>query len=436
MVLGAAIFHWDKKRGPVLETKYPDDLKMSDDLVTKVYMTHSLDKESMDKEELIEIFFNEQFNLSYCDKSKLIEGGYEISILLLSKNERVRLNYFKKEFLTFSKRIFEIPRGEERDKLFLEMAKGFFTKTRTRKLLFLGRPEMGKTSIKRVVFEGVDPKELLANPLMATRGLATSIHSWLDIELSLFDTAGQHFDNLLSNEKLQFRTFGGSDIVIYMIDYLLWKENKELVFEDITKILNIIKEGSYICEMVLFFHKIDLINEEKRQIEIKEIENQIKEQVSLKIYFTSLYPDLIYSLYSTFFKILSSFSEDTIAIKSIIDDKIKGITESMFFLTDMDNRIIVQTMNKDFDVFLVNYIHNLINQVNQTFEEMKANDKIDHFMLKTVNDFNVIVKNVNLAKFNVKNLACISGTLGANKLIFIMGDISRLISNYLYKKGL
>jgi Trk K+ transport system NAD-binding subunit len=142
---------------------------------------------------------------------------------------------------------------------------------------------------------------------------------------------------------------------------------------------------------------------------------------------------LIYSLYNAFYEILSSYSEETKILKNILDNRIKEISKIMCFITDQNNSIIVQTMSSDFNTLLINYSHKLIAQLNQTFEDMSVN-QIDHLIISSGNNLNIILNNLNLQKFNIKNLIAISETLTANKLIWQMGQIRSELNRYLYFK--
>ena len=77
----------------------------------------------------------------------------------------------------------------------------------SKKIVLIGRPEVGKTSIKQVIFEGRTPKELIETPLKPTRGLATSHYNWFDIQCAVFDAAGQNYQQIFTQEK--FLTLGG-----------------------------------------------------------------------------------------------------------------------------------------------------------------------------------------------------------------------------------
>jgi hypothetical protein len=142
---------------------------------------------------------------------------------------------------------------------------------------------------------------------------------------------------------------------------------------------------------------------------------------------------MIYSLYNAFYDILSSYSEETTILRNILENRIKEISKIMCFITDQNNSIIVQTMSSDFNTVLINYSHKLIVQLNQTFEDMSEN-QIDHLIISSANDLNIILNNLNLQKFNIKYLIAISETLTANKLIWLMGQIRSELNRYLYYK--
>ena len=102
MVKGLAFFSWDTRLGATLEMKYPLDLELSDDLINKIYMTHSYE-EDFTKEELIEITYENSIILSYCDKSKISDRGYEIFIMILEERENINKYKLKTKFIDFVK---------------------------------------------------------------------------------------------------------------------------------------------------------------------------------------------------------------------------------------------------------------------------------------------------------------------------------------------
>lgn len=160
-----------------------------------------------------------------------------------------------------------------------------------KKILIIGRAGVGKTSIKQVIFDGKNPKDIILFPLEPTRGLSTSVYSWMDLEIGIFDTSGQELPYLLEDEIEQKRTFEKSDAIIYIFDYLLWVDNSEGIYEEIQKIFSIMNSYGTKTKFVIFFHKIDLFNQKIKGM-FQLIETQIKEHfnipIEFKIFFTTL----------------------------------------------------------------------------------------------------------------------------------------------------
>ncbi len=430
MVVGIVLFSWDKKIGSVVDFKYPQGFEIQDDLINKIYMTFAY-SEDFDKQELIETSYSNLTILSYCDKTRVPTVGYEIVSLFLEEKEAINSFSFKKKLITFGQDIFTIDKSE-RNTYFENNIEGFFKSTSAQKILLLGRAGTGKTTIKKIIFEGFDPKELLVNPLDPTRGLSPSVYSWLDLKIGLFDSSGQELETLLNNKDEYDLAFYNTDAIIYVFDYPTWIRNPTEIVSEIQKIQNIIKEESYSARIIIFIHKIDLINNENRKDILGEITNILKEKLPFSIFYTSIHPEFIFSTYNAFYEILANYSKETFQLKKILDDFINDSPKSMFFITNQNNSIVSQSTSNDFNFGNINHAHKLIAQITQTFEDMSNNSKIEHLIISGQNDLNLILNNLNLNQFEIKNLICISETLSANKLIWMIGQIRSKIKNLFY----
>ena len=91
-----------------------------------------------------------------------------------------------------------------------------------KKIAVVGRANVGKTSITKLNFEGLQPKDLMINPLSPTRGIVSKVYKWLDLELAIFDTSGQELPNLLIGKEEQLKAFENADALIYIFDYPNW----------------------------------------------------------------------------------------------------------------------------------------------------------------------------------------------------------------------
>ncbi|MHA1725743.1 MAG: GTPase [Promethearchaeota archaeon] len=430
MVNGVALFNWDYKIGAVLEIQFPQSFNVDLMLLNKIYMTHSYE-EGYKNEELIEISYEDKIILTYCDKTRVPTHGYEILLLMLPEKEKPNIFKIKEQFLKFSKNLFRFSR-EERKKFFLQNAKSLLPKPSAKKIVLLGRAGTGKTSIKKILFEGYPPKELLYNPLEPTRGIIPSVYSWFDLDLGLFDTAGQELNFLLQDEEEQARAFENADVVIYLVDYLIWVAKKKTIIQEIKIIQSIFKKLNLKTRLIIFLHKVDLINKESRELETDSIQEEVKNQLGLKIYFTSIYPDLIYSLYNAFYEILSSFSIQTAFLKETIDDIIKDFPKVMCFITNQFNTIVMQTMTPDFPINLINHSHRFIVQLNRTFQDMTDKDEISYLLISGKKNLNIIMDELNITRYNLNNLICISDALNASKLINLAEEIRLKINDIYY----
>jgi len=418
--------------GPIFDYIYPETLNITNNMVNKTYMSHAFTQNNLNKEELNEIIFDEQIILTYCDKSRVPQVGYEIVMLILNQNQKINIQNFKTKLLNFSQSIIKKTKIE-RIKYIEENLDIFFKKTTEKKILLLGRAGTGKSSIKEIIFEGKNPKELIYNPLEPTRGISPSIYSWLDLKLGLFDTSGQELDFLLKDKNEQTLAFENTDLIIYILDFSMWVVHKNNILDEIKEILNIIENKSFKANLVIFFHKIDLINFTSRDEEISEISDFFKKAFDLPVYFTSIYPELIYNTYSAFYEILSNFSEETITLKNFLEEALKDQSKTMFYVTNKNQSIITQSMTQDFNIKLINHVHKLTAQLNQTFEDMCLNDNIEHLTLTSSKKLKIFMRYLNLSEFDIMNLICVSENLQLEQLYSLTSLLKLKFSNYHYK---
>ncbi len=410
MVLGLALLSWDELFGPLVDFKYPNHLNLSTDLVSKILISHTLNEEVM--EELFELEFNGKIILSYCNKSKIEETGHEILILIIHEKEKIMLFDLKSSLRKFAQSVIIHPK-ELRSDYILGNIELFFKRASEKKILILGKAGTGKTTIKKVIFEGKDPKDLLYNPLQPTRGLSPSIYSWLDLNLGFFDSSGQELNNLLDDENERSLAFENSSIIIYVFDYPSWNYQQKEIIEEVKKILKILKDSDNEAQVILFNHKIDLVRNYSKMFdkEIHRIKTIIKDELDLPIYFTSIYPEMVYSTYNAFCEILSMVSPESNYFKNLLDKKIKDFSKTMTFITDLNYSIVAQSLSEDFDFSLINHIHKLTAQFNQSFLDMVTNDNINYFLMSSYKGLTIIMKSLDLSEFNVSKIICVSQTL-------------------------
>ena len=251
------------------------------------------------------------------------------------------------------------------------------------KLLLLGRAGVGKSTLKEMIFEGKNPDDLLIQSLAPTRGIETSVYSWLDLELSVFDTSGQELTSLLKDESDQLIAFGGVDIVIYVLDYAIWHSDSQDIADEIKEIHKIIRKINKQAQLILLFHKIDLIPK-MIQNNVKILTYQIQSIVNLpikhSIYFTSIDKDYIYSVHNAFSEIVSRFSKKNFSLKKSLDNTIKNFSECICYITDYNNSVIVQSKSDDFNINLIYESNRIFYYLSRANNESTYNDGKPHML--------------------------------------------------------
>ncbi|MBY9010331.1 MAG: hypothetical protein KGD74_10750 [Candidatus Lokiarchaeota archaeon] len=222
----------------------------------------------------------------------------------------------------------------------------------TKKVVFIGPPGTGKTTIKKVFFEMVSPLKLLKNALDPTRGINSSIYSFFDLDLGVFDLAGQENADWFSKDS---NIFNHTNLIICVLDinrYL--KENIEFI-GDIIRIQNDLKLSN--CSIAILLHKIDLTEPLYLQQKLKAINdylvNEKRQDLSSQIYPTSITKKYFLETYDIISQLFCN----------LIKYKIGDINEKVLHDLRVDLGIIVQYSDlKDHKIADLFYDLNLSNK--------------------------------------------------------------------------
>ncbi|MFW9970554.1 MAG: GTPase [Candidatus Odinarchaeota archaeon] len=301
----------------------------------------------------------------------------------------------------------------------------------TTKISMIGPPEVGKTTIKKVIFEGQDPNELIMFPLEATIGIKFSIHNFNDIQISLLDSPGQSLPLLLEDEQKQILTFGDTSAIIYVFDYPTWIKNSQDILDDVKKVYEIRKKHGYEAKLILFLHKIDLLMNKKIGSMLALIRRQITNQLNLPeelpIYFTSLHPNLIYTTYNAISDTISNFSEDTSILKEFIRKAIKGLSKTSCFVSNQDDNLLIQEMSNDFDTSMLFYLYEKIYHLSKSSEFTSTKTSIISPGAKILN---MVIEDINKYHSNFKYVILLSETIEQEDMIKILDDLKKEMSQY------
>lgn len=176
----------------------------------------------------------------------------------------------------------------------------------SKKIVLIGPPGTGKTSIKKTFFEKYSPISLLKNPLDPSRGLNSTNYVLLDSKLGIFDLAGQENDLWLSNEDKSI--FNDSNMILCIFDI---NNSLESIIQFLLNIYQIqIDLNLKSCKIVAFMHKIDLVSQSYAKRKIKAICEFMTKQhprgANFKIFQTSITKENYYYTFRVLYKLLKS----------------------------------------------------------------------------------------------------------------------------------
>jgi hypothetical protein len=164
----------------------------------------------------------------------------------------------------------------------------------------------------------------------------------MDLELGVFDTSGQELPYLLEDEQEQLIAFENANAVIYTFDYPTWTSKSQEIIDEVHTIYNSLKNINKEIKLALLFHKVDLINQ-KINKNYFLMRNGIKTRINLPenvpIYFTSLYPESVYSTFNALSDILSNLSIESQNLRAFLNRNITAFPRTIGFITKKDNSV-------------------------------------------------------------------------------------------------
>ena len=161
------------------------------------------------------------------------------------------------------------------------------------KIVFIGHAGVGKTSVVKSFFEFDDPDELLNHSLEPTRGFEYHNYSFFDVNVGVVDTSGQELTQWLNLDG--DCVFSGADYILFVCDASKFEENSSEIYDNLYNLINLAKIQSANATIVLFLHKIDLIETDdfqdfKKMILGRHHSFMLSEEVEadIPIFFTSI----------------------------------------------------------------------------------------------------------------------------------------------------
>ena len=260
----------------------------------------------------------------------------------------------------------------------------------SKKVIFVGPSAAGKTTLRKIFFEGENASKLLEYALEPTYGEESLILRLpgLNEEVGIFDLAGQENHRWLETEDKSI--FLNTKVIIVIIDVT---SDFDFIINFIRKVLeirNLLTSNSFIYVLI---HKIDLVGHKK----IRDIRTGIRSAFSkenlIKFLFTSLKKEYITQTFSHFVEILKKCFEDDVREESLM---FNVIDESVKIVNLIDEEITItrkalqEKLNRPEK--LINYlIESLINK-NHIEKNLVKNQEILSLTDKGKDSFKEILK--------------------------------------------
>ncbi|MHA1647872.1 MAG: hypothetical protein ACTSVL_09900, partial [Promethearchaeota archaeon] len=165
----------------------------------------------------------------------------------------------------------------------------------------MGPQEVGKSTIRKWLFEGDSLYRLLENPMEPTYGYENYSYNLLQ-ELGVFDLAGQEQSRWFDENP---EIFSESDIILNILDA---RSAPKIIIDYINKVIEVQKKFAISAKVFFLIHKIDLIDD----IQIFRLKSRIKlfkeqfqrfQNEKLNIFYTSIKPSYLSETINTFVEI-------------------------------------------------------------------------------------------------------------------------------------
>ena len=290
----------------------------------------------------------------------------------------------------------------------------------SKKIIFVGPPNAGKTTLRKIFFEGENRIKLLKFGLEPTHGQESVILKICE-NVGIFDLAGQENWRWLETDEKS--VFYNTKILIIVID--ITTSIKEIL-EFIEKVLKIKDELTPSTYIYLLLHKKDLITQD-RLADIKlGIIKKFGRENQIKIAYTSIMKKYFLEMLSLFMEILKTCTSKLIDKERVNFDLLKITIDLLYFIHE---EIVISKMDliKKLKVSdkKMDYIMNVLD--NEGFIKVSKAQNLPLYSLtvKGKKYFNDISRDFFIDSFNVEtNLleANLKGKLRPPLLGFMVAD--------------
>lgn len=202
----------------------------------------------------------------------------------------------------------------------------------TNKIIFVGPPEAGKSTLRKIFFEGENPKKLLEYGLEPTYGIESLVLEMQD-SIGVFDLSGQENQRWLETEDK--KVFYDSKLILIVIDV---KTDKKAIEKFVNKVINLRNEVTPNAMVFLLIHKIDLVKKQ-HILDLKDmLIPKLEGRTGIKVEFTSIKKKYFQDTLSLFLEILKLCQFESIPYEKL---KINLLEETFRVLNLLDKNLVL-----------------------------------------------------------------------------------------------
>ncbi|MHA1281409.1 MAG: GTPase domain-containing protein [Promethearchaeota archaeon] len=174
----------------------------------------------------------------------------------------------------------------------------------SKKIVFIGPPGVGKTTLKKVFFEGESAVKLLEYTLEPTYGQELTLLK-LREDIGVFDLSGQENRRWLETEEKS--VFYETKVIILILS-ASQPFNEIMTF--IQQVKQVRDEMSKNAKIYILIHKIDLLDNKKLKDLKYNLFRDLPEDDLIELAFTSIHKEYLMQTFTVFLNILSTCLED------------------------------------------------------------------------------------------------------------------------------
>lgn len=201
----------------------------------------------------------------------------------------------------------------------------------SKKIIFVGPSGAGKTTLRKLFFEGENSNKLLEYALEPTYGEESLILRLPGIneDIGIFDLAGQENERWFSADENSI--FIETKVILVVIDITA---SLDEILDFIRRVLKVRKNLTPETMMYILLHKIDLISQKRIRDINAGINGAFPKEKRIKFLFTSLKKEFFTQTFSNFIEIMKDCISDESSEESLVFNVIEESVKLVFLINE------------------------------------------------------------------------------------------------------